>query len=277
MSDPNSFLSFSDYLGLNPGVADEMRKRTNANYKGPREEELMGYADDNFAHAGFAGSSQASAGGAFSGTVTDQYGIESGGEYRADEAVGDGGQYDATDERIRTGTASYSEFLNGMASPADRQALMEKTYGKGRVTSWDSAMIGDGEGVNGARDKIEAVKNYTGDRKLASDKVRDESRAMADEVAYEREGDLLKQRRQRNVAGYARKKAAEDVTKQRRDKQFAAWKKRKDSVSASRNSGGPPKQISAAQAAENSRMERAEWDKYADGREAAGDSLPYSY
>jgi hypothetical protein len=55
-----------------------------------------------------------------------------------------GAQFEQTGERARKGLASYSEFMQGMADPAARQALMEKTYGKGAVSAIDAAMTGGG-------------------------------------------------------------------------------------------------------------------------------------
>ncbi len=126
MSDPNSFVNFADYMGLNDEAGQQMLDKT------------MTQGDDlrNAAQTSLDAHSAAA---------------RSAGEGRA------GGEeaFNKTGEQAHAGLASYGEFMAGMADPAKRQALMEKTYGRG-ATSWlDSAMTGAAGGgriAAGAKD-----------------------------------------------------------------------------------------------------------------------------
>lgn len=152
MSDPNSFVNFSDYLGLNEGVGDAMRQRLEANYKGPSENDIKGYAN------------------------AELVGIDN----------GDVGTYQTNKDAVRTGTATYADFLGGMADPAKRQALLEKAYG-GNVNSFDSALAGAGhDDARDAHDKIMNLSNYTDKQGNEADATKsryDIAKQKADEYA----------------------------------------------------------------------------------------------
>ncbi len=127
------FLNWSDYMGLNSEAAEAMGQRTMV-----QGTKLRGDAD--------AAISQ---------------------RYKLSRAAGEGSEadgvaYDASAEKVRTGLASYGEFMKGMSDPAARQALMEKTYGKGAVSWLDSAMAGGGRGADGMRDARQ-FETYAGD------------------------------------------------------------------------------------------------------------------
>ncbi len=130
MSDPGNFTSFSDYLGLNQEAGASMRQAANDSYKGPREQQLGDLEQQHVKAAGAAG-----------------WGAP--GSLANSQALG---------ESVRTGMASYGEFLKGMADPAARQALMEKTYGKGAVSAMDSALTGNGGGMTAANSQINRMQ-----------------------------------------------------------------------------------------------------------------------
>ena len=116
MSDPESFVSFADYLGLNSGAGQQMLDRTMEGGNKLRDEAEAA----SQAHYGAA---RAAGNG------------EAGGE----------AAYARTGEQARKGLASYGEFMKGLKDPEARQVLMEKVYGKGAVSRWDAALMG-GEG-----------------------------------------------------------------------------------------------------------------------------------
>ncbi len=123
MSDPNSFVSFADWLGLNNEAGQEMLQRTSAGGQKLRADAM---------------------------SASDAH-------YAASRGAGEGGagaqaQYDRTGEATRKGLASYGEFMQGMADPGARQALMEKTYGRG-VTRFDSLLAGAAGGGQLAKDQ----------------------------------------------------------------------------------------------------------------------------
>ena len=116
----SDFVSFADYLGLNDEAGQQMLNRSME-----QGNKLRGEADAaGQAHANFA-----------------------------KEAGSPGGeaQFQRSGEVARSALASYGEFMQGMADPAARQALMEKTYGKGAVSALDSALAGS-RGVNTSKE-----------------------------------------------------------------------------------------------------------------------------
>lgn len=148
MSDPNSFVNFSDYLGLNEGAGEEMRAKMDAGYTGPREEQLTALEQQHFHDAG----------------------------------ANDPAQYATSGEAVRKGLASYGEFLQGMADPTARQALMEKTYGKGAVSALDAAIAG---GTSGAKAQINKVQSQAEDYgQRADQRLADTTKGNAMTAAY---------------------------------------------------------------------------------------------
>lgn len=139
MPGPENFAAFQDYLGLNQGAADDMRSQVDASYTGPREEQLATLEQNHVNDAGAFGSA--------SQTVDDS-------AHGTSPYSRAGAQYAQSGEAVRKGVASYSEFLSGMSDPAKRQALMEKTYGKGAVSALDTALTG---GVDN-RAQVNALK-----------------------------------------------------------------------------------------------------------------------
>ena len=141
MSDPNSFVNFSDYLGLNQGAGDAMRAKTTADYHGPNADSIQALSDQHYTEAGAAGEGQPGA-----------------------EA-----QYERSGQGVQQGIATYGEFLQGMADPAKRQALMEKTYGPGAVSAFDAALTSNGGGQAGAKAQINQLQTTTGTQGMAAD------------------------------------------------------------------------------------------------------------
>ncbi len=113
MADPSGFIDFSTYLGLNDEAGQQMLASTDA------EGERLRNEAETASNAHLTAAQGAGYG-------------EAGGE----------AHFQATGESARKGLASYGEFMKGMADPAARQALLEKTYGKGGVSWLDSAMAG---------------------------------------------------------------------------------------------------------------------------------------
>jgi len=141
MSDPNSFVNFADWFDLNRGAGDEMRERLEAGYTGPREGQLQNLSDQHVHDAMAAG--------------------------RGD--VGGMAQYERSGDGVRQGVARYSEFLLGMADPAKRQALLEKTYGKGSVSALDSALAGNGLSSGDAKARVNRLQTTTGAKDVMAD------------------------------------------------------------------------------------------------------------
>ncbi len=117
----SDYVSFADYLGLNDESGRAMLEKTLEGGQGQLDG-IQRSADAQLGAAGGAGRGQ---------------------------AAGRGGRtaYDTSGEAVRTGLASYGEFMKGMNDPAARQALMEKTYGKGAVSWLDSALAGGSGGL----------------------------------------------------------------------------------------------------------------------------------
>ncbi len=127
MSDPNGFVSFADYLGLNDEAGDQMAQRA------------LG------SRAGELGDIQATADAHFKTSHDAGAGVNV-------------GEWNRLGEATRTGLASYAEFMEGMQDPAKRQALLEKTYGRGAVSWLDSAVAGAGRGggqIRGAQQSFD--------------------------------------------------------------------------------------------------------------------------
>ena len=142
MSDPSSFTSFQDYLGLNDEAGQQMLDKS------------MGEGDK--LRAGAVAASDA--------------------HYNAARASGEGrvgGEeaYQRTGEQARKGLASYGEFMQGMADPAARQTLMEKTYGKGSISALDSAVTGASGGgrVADGRKEFQRLQIQLEDRDMRAD------------------------------------------------------------------------------------------------------------
>ena len=113
MSDPSDYVGWEEYLGLNREAGESMLAPTMAEGETIRTDAL-----------GAVQRRRDAARGAGMGEV--------GGEE----------EYARAGEQARQGVASYGEFMQAMVDPASRRALMEKTYGKGRVSWLDSATAG---------------------------------------------------------------------------------------------------------------------------------------
>jgi len=109
MSDPESFVSFADYLGLQGDVGEQMFDRTRGDKSEQAAAEVWRAKNQQRTNSREGGSDAS---------------------------------YTAIGDQATRGVASYSEFMAGMADPAKRQALMEKTYGKGGVSWLDSTLAG---------------------------------------------------------------------------------------------------------------------------------------
>lgn len=118
MSGPEDFVSFGDYLGLNDEAGQAMLKRTMA-------EQSPGMGIDRLRQLSEAHYNQA-----------------------GDVGIGGDAAYQRTGDALKKGMASYGEFMKGMNDPAARQALMEKTYGKGATSAFDSALAGSNSTAN---------------------------------------------------------------------------------------------------------------------------------
>jgi len=107
-----NFINFADYMGLNDEAGQEMLNKSMVEGD-KRLADATASSNAHYASAREAGEGRAGGEAAFK----------------------------RTGEEAQRGLASYSDFMKGMADPASRQALMEKTYGRG--TSWlDSALTG---------------------------------------------------------------------------------------------------------------------------------------
>ena len=121
MADPSDFTSFADYLGLNDEAGRAMLERTKASHSGD-EQNIQNLAQTRLANdrAGYGRNT---------------------GDTRA----------------IQGATASYGDFLKGMADPQARQALMEKVYGKGAVSGMDSLLGGAGDQNKAAQSRLSGL------------------------------------------------------------------------------------------------------------------------
>lgn len=168
---PSGFLNFGDYMGLNAEATDAMQRRVGAQGDKLRDSALR---------AGDA-----------------RYGAARSGSLK---------EYERTGEAARQGLAAYGDWAQGMVDPAARQALMEKTYGKGAVSAMDSAMMGNAS--SNARDfdqtqqqmnaqGTRADERYSVDTKLRGQQAEaDKSFADSRQASYDKHQAMLKKRAQ---------------------------------------------------------------------------------
>ncbi len=114
MSGPEDYVNFADYLGLNNEAGQDMLNRT------VQGNQPKGGLDD------------------VRKLSQSQY------DMAGDTSAGSDANYARVGDAARKGLAAYGDFMKGMNDPAYRQALMEKTYGRGAVSALDSAMAGTG-------------------------------------------------------------------------------------------------------------------------------------
>lgn len=126
MGAPSNFVSFADYAGLNQQAGQQMLDRATSG-AGKLRADAVSASDAHYNAARAAGNGE----------------------------TGGVAEFERTGEQARKGLASYGEFMQSLRDPGARQALMEKTYGKGAVSALDSALAGSagaGQIANGQRD-----------------------------------------------------------------------------------------------------------------------------
>ncbi len=164
--DPENFVSLSDFMGLNPGEGDRMLNDTMQ--RGPGG----GVSMDSIQH-----------------NADSHYSS-------AKDGPQDGGVFDRTGAAVKSGTASYGEFMQGLNDPEARQALLEKAYG-GRGNGLDSALAGGGGGLGAAnqnwgafQDNINGQMQRAGDRKTDDMSMRKQYADQAAAAEAKRQSDL---------------------------------------------------------------------------------------
>ncbi len=167
MSGPEDFTSFADYMGLNNEAGQAMLKRTQGNYafNNPTDDGLLQQSQNNL-------------------NLSRRAGEQGGSE--ADT-------WNANNQYVQKGMASYGEFMAGMNDPAKRQALMEKTYGKGAASWLDSAVAGSD---TGAADRFASTKQTVdAQAKAGADRFGAGAKYTADIAAGDARGEAAHQAR----------------------------------------------------------------------------------
>lgn len=187
MDNGSSFIDFASYLGLNDEAGQQMLDKS------------MGIGDGMRQQAESEQDNQNRSAGQLNQSL-----------------------YDAQGANAKQHLASYGEFMQGMADPAARRTLMEKTYGMGSVSWLDSAMAGAAGGGSGMAAKQSQYQQAMTDSGLRS-KNNDRRYGMFQERAAETERNRLYdiERAEKNkVALEAQRKRQEE---QAEDARIDAW------------------------------------------------------
>lgn len=120
--DPENFVSFDDYMGLNDSAGQDAMAKLLASKAGTESdpEKIRQMAQMHNQMAGEAGY------GGLGGAGTDPT----------------GGAYANTQSAATSGLASYSDFIKGLDDPQARQAALQKSFG-GRASALDSMVAGN--------------------------------------------------------------------------------------------------------------------------------------
>lgn len=190
-STPDNFYSFADFMGLNDEAGQSMLDRTMGDYSGPNAKDIRKLSNQNYAGA-------------------------------AD--IGQGNTFDQTANGVRTGLASYGAFLKGLSDPTARQALLEKTYGKGEASWLDSTLTGAaGGGRLGAMSKeLGDLQRSTEAQGVQANARRGDARSLAAQEAANKSADIAMRQKAQNQkeAGASAAKSAADKARMQR---FGDW------------------------------------------------------
>ncbi len=144
--DPENFVSFSDYMGLNDQAGKDAMARLMASKTGtdadPEKVRANALAHEGMAQEQGYGANTTQSDGNINPSLAGVTDVS-------------GGAYDSTAAAASSGLTAYGDFIKAAGDPQARQAAMAKLYG-GNFNALDSDVAGTGGGAQVAAEKANA-------------------------------------------------------------------------------------------------------------------------